>query len=77
MRLHLAFRKTYLPNEFHSIMRKTVHEWLEANHNGTGMAKKKVAHLKSLRPQTTSISQVGRSLQKEQARKTKISKRPK
>ncbi len=58
-------------------MRKTVHEWLKANHNGTGMAKKKAGRRKSLKPQTTSISQVEQSLQKEQARETKISKRPK
>ena len=77
MRLYLAFWKTYLPKEFHSIMRKTVHEWLEANHNGAGMAKKKAPRRKSLKPQTTSISQVEQSLQKEQARETIISKRPK
>jgi hypothetical protein len=34
------------PKEWHSIMRKTVHEWLVSNPNGTGMAKKEqhVAH---------------------------------
>jgi hypothetical protein len=57
-------------------MRKTVHEWLEANHNGTGMAKKKAARRKSLKPHTPSDSQIEQSLQK-QPRKTKPGKHPK
>jgi hypothetical protein len=58
-------------------MRKTVHEWLEVNHNGTGMAKKKAARRKSLKPRASSISHVEQTLQKQQRRKTGINKHPK
>jgi hypothetical protein len=55
-------------------MRKTVHEWLEANHNGTGMAKKIAARRKSLKPRAPSNSQIEQSLQKQQSQMTKMRK---
>jgi citrate lyase synthetase len=61
--------------EFHSIMRKTVHEWLEANHNGAGLAKKKAARRKSSKRRAISNSQVQQSLTKQQAPENKISRR--
>jgi hypothetical protein len=73
----LGIPKNIPPGRCHSIMRKTVHEWLEANHNGTGMAKKRAARRESLKPRATSISQVEQLLQKKQSQKTKMRKHPK
>ena len=75
--LCLEFPKTYISDECNSIMRKTVHEWLEVNKNGTGMAKKKTARRKSLKTRASSISHVELSLQRRQRRKTGINKHPK
>jgi hypothetical protein len=58
-------------------MRKTVHEWLQTNHKGIGMAKKKAARRNSLNHPVTSKSQVQQLLKKLQERENKISKRPK
>jgi hypothetical protein len=58
-------------------MRKTVYEWLEINHNGQGMAKKKVARIKAFKRRATSHSQVEQTFKKQLARSTSVSKRPK
>src|SRR6476660_1784039 len=42
--------------EFQSIMRKTVQEWLDANDNGRGNGKKKSIHLRILKRRATSKS---------------------
>ena len=77
MHLYSALPKTPGPNECHSIMRKTVHEWLETNHNGLGMAKKRAGRRKTFIGRQTSISQVEHSLLKLRAREAEIRKRPK
>jgi hypothetical protein len=57
-------------------MRKTVYEWLETNHKGQGLAKKKAARTKAFKRRATH-SQVEQSFKKQLARSTRVRKKAK